>query len=568
MFATLLGAARPRRDRRGDAGGVGHGRSRAERRRRGHRRVRRQRARCSGRRGNRGPDAAPQGVYPGSATDSWVALAVETDAQWDALVTAVGSPAWAPDHRCAAPRAGAPSHDMLDKHLGVWTRERTRRGSGRRRSRPPACPPRWSSQRGTCSTTPVASRGIFENEDHPVTGSHPVPTLPFRFAHVAGWLRAPSPTLGQHNDEVLGELGVDADARAALAERRRHRRAAGRGLTWTRRQRGPRKHEEGAAMRRADDMILISVDDHIAEPADMFDRHVPGASTGSWPRASRPTSSGFQQWWYGDKQGPQPRAQRGGRQAPRDVQRQPVPLRRHAPGLLRRARAGARHVGRRTAGRAQLPQLDGVLGPGAQRGARPRRQRGHDQGLQRLARRRVVRRLPRALHPLRHPPALRRGQGGGRGATAWPPRDATPSRSRRTRPPCRCRRIHSGHWDPLFAACSDEGTVLCCHVGLVVEGGLHDADAPPSGGHEPVVRHVDLLPRRSDVGGLLVALPRPALLPHRRRHRLDPLLPPAGRAHSGPALGLDPARSSPRATGRPTCSASASCAASSTTRSA
>ena len=28
-------------------------------------------------------------------------------------------------------------------------------------------------------------------------------------------------------------------------------------------------------MRRADDMILISVDDHIAEPADMFDQHVP-----------------------------------------------------------------------------------------------------------------------------------------------------------------------------------------------------------------------------------------------------------------------------------------------------
>ena len=25
--------------------------------------------------------------------------------------------------------------------------------------------------------------------------------------------------------------------------------------------------------------------------------------------------------------------------------------------------------------------------------------------------------------------------------------------------------IHSGYWDPLFAACCDEGTVLCCHLG-------------------------------------------------------------------------------------------------------
>ena len=31
---------------------------------------------------------------------------------------------------------------------------------------------------------------------------------------------------------------------------------------------------KGVAM-HADDMILISVDDHICEPADMFDAHVP-----------------------------------------------------------------------------------------------------------------------------------------------------------------------------------------------------------------------------------------------------------------------------------------------------
>jgi crotonobetainyl-CoA:carnitine CoA-transferase CaiB-like acyl-CoA transferase len=65
----------------------------------------------------------------------------------------------------------------------------------------------------------LRDRGLFETEDHPVTGPHPVPTLPFRFAHVRGWLRAPSPTLGQHNDEVLGALGVDADERAALRAR-------------------------------------------------------------------------------------------------------------------------------------------------------------------------------------------------------------------------------------------------------------------------------------------------------------------------------------------------------------
>jgi predicted TIM-barrel fold metal-dependent hydrolase len=40
--------------------------------------------------------------------------------------------------------------------------------------------------------------------------------------------------------------------------------------------------------------------------------------------------------------------------------------------------------------------------------------------------------------------------------------------------------IHSGAWDPLFRACCDEGTVLCCHVGSSSRSALVSNDAPPS----------------------------------------------------------------------------------------
>ena len=40
--------------------------------------------------------------------------------------------------------------------------------------------------------------------------------------------------------------------------------------------------------------------------------------------------------------------------------------------------------------------------------------------------------------------------------------------------------IHSGEWDPLFAACSDTETVLCCHVGSASRGAQVSTDAPPS----------------------------------------------------------------------------------------
>jgi crotonobetainyl-CoA:carnitine CoA-transferase CaiB-like acyl-CoA transferase len=45
--------------------------------------------------------------------------------------------------------------------------------------------------------------------------------VPFVFRNRAGgWMRRPSPMLGEHNDEVLGELlGLSSDDLASLRER-------------------------------------------------------------------------------------------------------------------------------------------------------------------------------------------------------------------------------------------------------------------------------------------------------------------------------------------------------------
>src|ERR1700751_396366 len=51
-----------------------------------------------------------------------------------------------------------------------------------------------------------------------------------------------------------------------------------------------------------DDLILISVDDHIAEPADMFDAHVPAKYKASAPRVVL-EPDGVQQWYYGEVRG-------------------------------------------------------------------------------------------------------------------------------------------------------------------------------------------------------------------------------------------------------------------------
>jgi predicted TIM-barrel fold metal-dependent hydrolase len=53
---------------------------------------------------------------------------------------------------------------------------------------------------------------------------------------------------------------------------------------------------------RADDLILISVDDHINEPASMFDAHVPAKYKEHAPRIVD-LDNGSQQWFYGEVRG-------------------------------------------------------------------------------------------------------------------------------------------------------------------------------------------------------------------------------------------------------------------------
>jgi crotonobetainyl-CoA:carnitine CoA-transferase CaiB-like acyl-CoA transferase len=62
----------------------------------------------------------------------------------------------------------------------------------------------------------LRARGFFEPLEHSLVGTHEFPTFPMRFS--AGPHRfwsSPAPLLGQHNDEVLRELGLsDADLAA------------------------------------------------------------------------------------------------------------------------------------------------------------------------------------------------------------------------------------------------------------------------------------------------------------------------------------------------------------------
>ncbi len=169
-----------------------------------------------GRAGNRGPGAAPQGVYRCRGDDRWVAIAVETDSQWSALARVTGEPECATSDDLASTAGRRKHHDAIDRHLEAWTAARSAEDATDLLSSSGVPAEQVIAARDIARNPQLQFRGLFETEDHPVTGAHPIPMLPFRFVHVPRWLHRPSPSLGQHNDEVLAELGVEEGQRDLL----------------------------------------------------------------------------------------------------------------------------------------------------------------------------------------------------------------------------------------------------------------------------------------------------------------------------------------------------------------
>jgi crotonobetainyl-CoA:carnitine CoA-transferase CaiB-like acyl-CoA transferase len=171
--------------------------------------------------GNRSPVAAPQGLYacrggtPGA--ERWLALSVTTDAEWQSLVRLCGSPPWARSPELATVAGRRAAHDRIDEELSAIFAERDRETQVEDLTAagvPAAC---VADPRSIHVHPQMVARGFFESPAHPVVGCVQLPTVPFRFASVDGWLHSPAPTLGQHNREILhGMLGLTDDDIEAL----------------------------------------------------------------------------------------------------------------------------------------------------------------------------------------------------------------------------------------------------------------------------------------------------------------------------------------------------------------
>ena len=175
-----------------------------------------------GRIGNRHPYRAPQGCYRALGDDQWITLSVGDDEGWAGMCGLMGRPELATDAMYADLLSRQRNHDQIDEIITAWTSGVDRyelmhalQGIGI-----PAGP--VLNSKDIHYDPQFKNRGFLERVDYPKErdmGSRMFIGRPWKFSNSPLAIQGPSPTFGQHNEDVLqGLLGVDADAYQSLVD--------------------------------------------------------------------------------------------------------------------------------------------------------------------------------------------------------------------------------------------------------------------------------------------------------------------------------------------------------------
>jgi crotonobetainyl-CoA:carnitine CoA-transferase CaiB-like acyl-CoA transferase len=166
--------------------------------------------------GNSHPNITPYEAF--SARDRWFALAAPNERLWTTLCEVIERPDLLKDPRFAGNNARVAHRSLLREILedvfkardaGDWLAEFRAAGL--------PC--------GPINTIPevfdhpqAEARGLAVTAEHSTVGEIRFSGFPYTFSETPATVRLPPPTLGQHNDDVLLDLGYSFDDIVALRE--------------------------------------------------------------------------------------------------------------------------------------------------------------------------------------------------------------------------------------------------------------------------------------------------------------------------------------------------------------
>jgi len=144
-----------------------------------------------------------------------IALSVGNDGQFQTFCNAVGQDEWADDTRFARNRDRVENLDACDTMISALLKtDDTQAWLDKLQSAGVSCAPINTVAQALTAEHTIA-RGLVTKAVHSVEGEIDLPGIPFRFSDSPAAIRRAPPTLGEHTEEVLREIGkTDAEINA------------------------------------------------------------------------------------------------------------------------------------------------------------------------------------------------------------------------------------------------------------------------------------------------------------------------------------------------------------------
>jgi crotonobetainyl-CoA:carnitine CoA-transferase CaiB-like acyl-CoA transferase len=158
--------------------------------------------------GNRGQTAAPSDTF--RTRDGWLLVSVVGTPLFKRWAALMGETHWLTDPRFTDDEARGDHGDVISQRMAQWCIERTTAQAiaELEQARVP-CGEVLTPQQAL-DNEHVGAAGLFKDVDYPgLPKPAPVLTPPIRLSEASPEIRRRAPTLGEHTDSILHELGFD-----------------------------------------------------------------------------------------------------------------------------------------------------------------------------------------------------------------------------------------------------------------------------------------------------------------------------------------------------------------------